>query len=151
MIKRTFSSWVNFNFVFLSEYNNLLYREWEYDGSIKMTWTSRLFPKYLFRMHYNNSTDTTEYDTGSFVCQMLFFLNYDAGHFDALQKSIIYLFFIILAGNRSLKIFTKMHTLERLRCQYYHEIPTSSSCTIIPYLSSFRDITLLSTVDEWFC
>ena len=42
----------------------------------------------MFRIHYENSTNTVDYDTESIFYHLLFSDNHDAGHFDALQNNL---------------------------------------------------------------
>ena len=68
-------------------YRNLLPRDDECGGSVVLRYISRLFSNYLFRVHYENSTNAVNYNTGSIACHLLFSGSYDAGHFDVLQNN----------------------------------------------------------------
>ena len=65
---------------------NLLSRDEEYNGCVELTCISRLFSNYLFRVHFENNTNTIDYGLGDIVCHLLFSGNYNAGHFNALQN-----------------------------------------------------------------
>ena len=41
---------------------------------------------HLFGVHYENSTSTVDYGTGSIVCHLFFSSYYDAGYFNMLQN-----------------------------------------------------------------
>ena len=46
-----------------------------------------LFSNYLFKVYYENSTNTVDYGTGNIVCHLLFSSNYEVGRFGALQNN----------------------------------------------------------------
>ena len=53
----------------------------EYGESVKLTCINCLFSNFLFRVHYENSTNTVDYGSRGIICHALFSENYDAGHF----------------------------------------------------------------------
>ena len=56
----------------VEDFKNLLSKDAEYDESVELTYISRLFSNYLFRMLYKNSTNTVDYSTVSIFCHLLF-------------------------------------------------------------------------------
>ena len=69
------------------EYCNLLSRDREYGGRVELTCISHLFSNHLFRVYFENGTNTADSGAGSIVCHLLFSGNFDAKHFDALQSN----------------------------------------------------------------
>ena len=69
------------------DYTNLLSRDGEYGRYVELTYISRLFSNYFFRVHYESSTNSVDLGTGSILCHLLFSGTYDAGNFDVSQEN----------------------------------------------------------------
>ena len=68
------------------DYKNLLSRDREWGGSNELTYISHLFSNYLFRVHYEKSTNTVICVTKALFVNCCF--SAILAHFDVLQNNL---------------------------------------------------------------
>ena len=74
------------------DYKNLLCNDGEYGGNVSLRHVSCLLSNDLFTVHYEDNTNSADYSTGNIVFHLLFSGDYNAGHFDVLQKKNFHTF-----------------------------------------------------------